>query len=144
MVDDDEAARRRHERGERAAAHRAARDRVAAAESVRAQELVRAFAAEARRRGLPTQRLTARPWRGRARYPTDVEGWYLRLDQSQGVGIDGGYHVLVVAPRRLGRWRTLRLTATPPPLRVGEGARDGESFALEDLLALRLDRGNAR
>ena len=119
--------------------HGAAHDRRRAQESERAQVLVDDFVAEASRRGLATGPLTARPWQGRHRYATDVVGWYVKLDRSLGVGLDGGYYVLTVPPRRFGRWRTLPLTPSPPPLQVGEGARDGESIALDALLRLRLE-----
>lgn len=59
-------------------------------------------------------------------------------DRSIGVGLDGSYYVLVVAPERFGRWRTVPLDPTPPPLQVGQGARDGESITLKNLLELRL------
>jgi hypothetical protein len=99
------------------------------------------FVAEARRRGLPTERLSARPWTGGARYRTGITGWYLRSDRSVGVGEDGAYYVLTVPPVRFGRWRSLQLEPSPPPLQVGEGARDGESMALALLLRIRLDQG---
>ena len=51
---------------------------------------------------------------------------------------DGRYYLLVVPPQRLGRWRTVRVEPTPPPLQVGKGARDGESIALDVLLEKRL------
>jgi hypothetical protein len=133
-----EAERRRQERADRAAEHRAAHDRRRAQESERAQELVDRFVAAALEAGLPTEALTARPWSGRGRYRTGLIGWYLRSDRSLGVGTDGSYYVLTVPPRRLGRWRTLALAPTPPPLQVGEGARDGESIALDALLRKRL------
>jgi hypothetical protein len=134
----DDPADWRAERAERAArlsvVRRGSRDR----ESARAQELVDRFVEEAVRRGLPTEELVARPWSGSGRYRTGVAGWYLRRDRSVGVGRDGRYYHLVVAPVRLGRRRRVRLAPTPPPLQVGEGARDGESVALEALLSIRL------
>jgi len=39
---------------------------------------------------------------------------------------------------RLGRWRTVRIEPTAPPLEVGRGARDGESITLDRLLEQRL------
>jgi hypothetical protein len=135
----EDVARRRAERGERADQHRAAQHRRREQESAKAQVLVDRFVAEAVRAGLAAEELTARPWSGRGRYRTGVAGWYLRSDRSVGIGTDGGYYVLVVPPRHLGRWRTLRLAPTPPPLQVGEGARDGESIALDALLRMRLD-----
>lgn len=133
-------AEHRRDRAARAQEHGAAQERRRRGESERAQALVDRFVAAAVRAGLPTEELTARPWSGRGRYRTGLLGWYLRTDRSVGVSRDRGYHVLVVAPRRLGRWRGVRVDPVPPPLQVGEGARDGESIALEALLRLRLER----
>jgi len=134
----EDAARRRAEKAERAEYHAEALRRRGEEESAQAQVLIDRFVARATQAGLPTERLAARPWTGRGRYRTDVEGWYLRRDRSVGVGLDGGYYVLVVAPERFGRWRTVPLHRTPPPLQVGKGARDGESVTLEALLEMRL------
>jgi hypothetical protein len=135
---DAELARRRAARAERADQHHAAHERRRERESEKAQLLVDRFVADALRMQLPTERLTARPWSGRGRYRTGLTGWYLRTDRSIAVDVDGGYHRLVVAPLRFGRWRTVRLSPTPPPLQVGEGARDGESIGLAELLRMRL------
>jgi len=134
----DDAARRRAERAEHAAYHLQAQRRRQERESAQAQLLVDRFVERARQAGLATEELTARPWSGRGRYRTGIEGWYLRRDRSVGVGVDGGYYSLVVAPERFGRWRTVTLAPTPPPLQVGQGARDGESVTLEALLEMRL------
>ncbi len=134
----EEAAKRRAERAERAGSHAEARQRRDEQESVKAQVLVDQFVAEATERGLPTEELTARAWSGRGRYRTGVVGWYVRRDHSVGVGADGGFYLLVVPPVRFGRWRTVRVMPTPPPLEVGRGARDGESVFLRDLLQRRL------
>ena len=128
---------RRTDPGELAAYHVAAQRRREE-ESARAQELIDRFVARATEQGLATEELTARPWSGRGRYRTGVVGWYLRRDRSVGVGRDGGYYQLVVPPARLGRWRTVPLRPTPPPLQVGRGARDGESVTLAQLLDARL------
>jgi len=130
--------RSRKERAERAEAHRAAADRQRSVQSERAQELVDQFVVDAVRAGLPTEELTARPWSGAGRYRIGIAGWYLSSDRRFAVGVDGGYYVLIVAPVRFGRWRTVQVAPTPPPLRVGEGARDGESVDLAVLLAARL------
>ena len=103
-------------------------------ESAKAQVLIDRFVERATQAGLPTEELTARPWSGRGRYRTGVVGWYLRRNRSIGVSTDGGYYVLVVAPERFGRWRTVRIDPTPPPLVVGKGAGDGEVFDLDVLL----------
>lgn len=134
----DDAARRRAERAEHAAYHLQAQRRREERESAQAQLLVDRFVERARQAGLPTEELTARPWTGRGRYRTGIEGWYLRRDRSVGVGVDGRYYSLIVAPERFGRWRTVTLAPTPPPLQVGQGARDGESVTLEALLEMRL------
>ena len=134
----DEAARRRAERGARAASHVEAQRRRDEQESAQAQVLVDRFVERATQAGVPTEELTARPWSGRGRYRTGVLGWYVRRDHSIGVGVDGGYYLLAVPPVRFGRWRSVRIDPTPPPLEVGRGARDGESITLERLLELRL------
>jgi hypothetical protein len=139
--DQDDAARRRAERAERADYHVEADRRRRERESVKAQELIDRFVAQVSEAGFPKQELTARPWSGRGRYRTGISGWYLRRDQSIGIGTDGAYYVLVVPPERFGRWRTVTVEPTPPPLQVGAGARDGESATLEELLRLRLEWG---
>jgi hypothetical protein len=135
----EDAAKRRAERAENAALHAEAQRRRREQESAEAQVLVDRFVEQATAAGLPTEQLTARPWSGRGRYRTGVVGWYLRRDRSVGVGLDGRYYVLIVAPERFGRWRTVPVEPTPPPLHVGQGARDGESVALDVLLGMRLE-----
>ena len=136
---DDDAAKRRTERDSTASAyHIEALKRRGERESAEAQLLIDRFMVQARAAGLVTEELTARPWSGRGRYRTGVVGWYLRRDHSIGVGVDGGYYVLLVAPVRFGRWRTVPVAPSPPPLEVGRGARDGESISLAALLQLRL------
>src|SRR3954466_12190396 len=135
----EDSAERRSERAERADYHAQAERLRREQEAAEAQVLIDRFVARAREAGLPTEELTARPWSGRGRYRTGIVGWYLRRDRSVGVGVDGSYYLLAVAPRRFGRWRTVPVQPSPPPLQVGKGARDGESFALDDLLKMRLD-----
>ena len=137
MVDD--AAEHRREQAERAAYHVQAQRRRSQEESAKAQVLIDGFVQQAQQAGLPTEELTARPWSGGGRYRTGVVGWYLRSNRSVGVGTDGSFYVLTVAPVRLGRWRTVRMDPTPPPLVVGKGAGDGEVFDLDVLLRQRLE-----
>ena len=134
----EDAAKRRDELAAQADYHAQALRRRREQESADAQVLVDRFVAKATQAGLPTEELMARPWSGRGRYGTGVIGWYLRHDQSIGVGIDGAFYVLVVAPQRFSRWRTVAIEPTPPPLQPGMGARDGESASLDSLLELRL------
>ena len=137
MVDD--AAEHRREQAERAAYHVQAQRRRSQDESAKAQVLIDRFVEQATQAGLPTEELTARPWSGSGRYRTGVVGWYLRTNRSVGVGTDGSFYVLNVPPQRFGRWRTVHLEPTPPPLVVGKGAGDGEVFDLDVLLRQRLE-----
>jgi len=137
----EDPARRRTDPGELAEYHVAAQRRREEQESAKARVLIDRFLARATEQGLATEELTARPWSGRGRYRTGVVGWFLRRDLSVGVGTDGAYYQLVVPPTRFGRWRTVELTPTPPPLQVGKGARDGESVTLAELLDARLQWG---
>jgi hypothetical protein len=125
-------------RAERAAARSEIQRRRGEQESAKAQLLVDRFVARAKEAALPTEELTARPWTGRGRYRTGLVGWYLRRDRSIGVGVDGGYRVLVVPPTRFGRLRTVTVAPSPPPLVVGAGARDGEPVDIASLLEQRL------
>ena len=128
--------------GERADYHVRMQEQRRARESAKAQVLIDEFVGTARDRGLATTELSARTWSGSRRYGTGVQGWYLRLDRSVGVDPDGRYYVLLVPPRPLARFRGVEVAPSDPPLQVGEGARDGESIALSELLRLRLEGGD--
>ena len=134
----EDPAQRRAELTELANYHVDAQRRRGEEESAKAQVLIDRFVARATEAGLPTEELTARPWSGRGRYRTGIVGWYLLRDRSVGVAADGRYYVLLVPSVPFGRWRTVELRATPPPLQVGKGARDGESAALDEVLDKRL------
>lgn len=131
-------ARRREAAAEQAA--RAARTR--AAETVRARAQVADFADQARQRGLTVAPLVARSGERRGTYRTGLTGWYLTRDGSLAVTEDGEYYVLSCPPSLIGRLRGVRLEPAEPPLQVGAGARDGESIALDVLLAMRLAAGD--
>ena len=122
--------------------HAAALERQRAAEVARARELVARFAAQARERGLRTSPLTARPYHGRGRYRTGLRGWYLRSDGGLAVGTDGEFYVLTVPRSLLGRLRGVTVVPEAPRLVIGEGGRDGERVALEELLRLRFAAGD--
>jgi hypothetical protein len=139
MSDAQEWARQRREAAE-AHADRMARTR--AAETVRARELVHEFAGEARRRGLATRPLLALAGDGRPTYRTGLVGWYLTRDGSLAVTTDGDYFTLASPVSLRSRLFGVRLEPADPPLQVGAGARDGESIALNVLLAMRLDAGD--
>jgi hypothetical protein len=135
---DDEEARRRAERTERAEYHVQALRRRDQEDSAKAQVLIDRFVEQAKQAGLPTEELTARPWSGLGRYRTGLTGWYLRTNRSVGVDVDGRFYVLNVPPVRFGRWRTVTVEPTPPPLVVGKDAGDGEVFDLDVLLEKRM------
>ncbi len=125
-------------RAEAADYHARALQRRQEQESAEAQLLIDRFVARATAAGLPTEELMARPWSGGGRYRTGVVGWYLRQNQSLGIGVDGAFYTLVVPPQRFGRWRTVHVEPTAPLLNPGLGARDGEAASLQELLELRL------
>jgi hypothetical protein len=134
VADDDWQAQRA-----RAVAHHGAElDRRRAAEAEQARGLIEHFVAAARAGNLPTETLRARSYSGRS-YRTPLRGWYLNGDRTIAVGEDGRYYSLLVPPSATG-WLT-GVTPQPqdPRLIVGEGARDGESIPLQQLLAKKLD-----
>ena len=112
-------------------------------ESERAQVLIDAFVAKATELGIPPEPLKARTFAG-AEVKTDKQGWYLRKNRSIAIGTDGGYYQLTV-PGGTGlveRLRGVKLTATPPPLVVGRGGRDGETGDLSEFLDRALSSKN--
>ena len=133
---------RRRQAEETAAYHHAAAGRAREAEARRTAPMVGRFADAMRAAGVPTSTLRARPYSGRGTMRTDVEGWYVRRDRSAGVGLDGRWYVLVVAPSLRGRLVGTHLEPSPAPLQVGAGGRDGDSVALDVLLGLRLEAGD--
>ena len=101
--------------------------------------MIRDFVEACIARGIPARPLRVTAYDGRTTYRTPLQGWYLKPDHTVGVGTDGGFYVLT-APKSLGA-RLHGVTPAPedPPLQVGAGGRDGDSIALDALLALRLD-----
>jgi len=133
----------REQRDRAVAAHGAALDRRIAAESARARDLLAGFATEARARGLRTSRLYARPYHGRGRYRTGLRGWYLRPDGVLAVGEDGEFYILTVPASIRARFTGVTVRPEQPRLVIGEGARDGERIALEQLIRIRLAAGDS-
>ncbi|MFI6128736.1 hypothetical protein [Micromonospora sp. NPDC051141] len=139
-VDDDAQWRERQRRA--VAAHAAADARERAAEQAEAAKLVAAFAAEARRRGLATDRLVATAHDGRGRYRTRITGWYVDRARSRAVDTDGRFYLLSVPPSLGARLFGAEPPPSAPPLVVGRGGRDGESVPLATLLSRRLEAGD--
>ncbi|TDB77790.1 hypothetical protein [Micromonospora sp. KC723] len=123
-------------------AHAEADARQRAAEQAEATELVSRFAAEATRRGLRTDRLTAASYNGRSRYRTRLAGWYIDQARARAVDTDGRFYLLTVPASLRSRLLGARPTPSAPPLVVGRGGRDGESLPLAALLSLRLEAGD--
>ncbi|MEU8022941.1 hypothetical protein AB0B88_12035 [Micromonospora haikouensis] len=134
--DDSLAWRERQRRAVRA--HAEADERRRADEHARAAEIVAWFVAEATRRGLPTTRLHARSYDGRARYRTRLIGWYVDRVQSRAVDTAGRWYLLTVPASLHSLFLGADPSPAPAPLIVGEGGRDGESIPLRELLARRL------
>ena len=127
-------------KGERARAHAEALQRSRDHEAQQATALIERFVADAGERGVPTTRLRARSYDGNARYKTNIEGWYIRRDESIGIGTDGGYYVLSTPTSLAARFTGVTLRPSPPPLEVGRGSKDGESLPLEEALRRVLER----
>ncbi|MGC4749779.1 hypothetical protein ACLQ28_29590 [Micromonospora sp. DT201] len=122
-------------------AHADADARQRAAEQAQAAELVAWFVAEATRRGLRTTRLVARGYNGRGRYRTRLNGWYVDRAETRAVDVDGRFHLLTVPGGLRARLFGAEPQASPAPLIVGAGGRDGESIPLRTLLTRLLDDG---
>jgi hypothetical protein len=110
------------------------------AESRQAQLLIDRFVADAKTRGIAPQPLRATLYTGQS-VKTDKVGWYLRKNQSLAIGQDGSYYVLTVPGGLRERLSGVKLKASPPPLIVGKGGRDGESGDIAEFLRWRLEAG---
>lgn len=95
----------------------------------KARAILAEFTKVARER-LPAERLVVQGYGGRGRATSDVEGWYLRLDKTVGLGTDGEFYVLTAPLGLLDRVRGVTLRPTPPPLVIGAGGKDGDSIEL--------------
>jgi hypothetical protein len=110
------------------------------AESKQAQVLIDRFVADAKARGIAPQPLRATLYSGKS-VKTDKVGWYLRKNESLAIGDDGSYYVMTVPGGLRERLSGVMLKASPPPLVVGKGGRDGESGDLAEFLRWRLEAG---
>lgn len=109
-----------------------------AAEHEQATAMLREGVARFREAGIPPVPLRARPFRGGGTIRTGLEGWYLKQDRTLAVDAEGRYYVLRVDGGLLSRLRGAAPEPRPAPLIVGRGARDGDTFRLEELLEKRL------
>jgi hypothetical protein len=131
----------REERRQAAVEHAAALERKKAAESAQARELLAGFIETLKERGVEPEPLRAQVIGSNASYRTDLVGWYLRRNRSLAVDVDGNFYILGVPASLKSRVAGVRVLPSDPPLVVGQGARDGESMPLAELLALRLEAG---
>ena len=121
------------QRRQNAALHQERLERDRAAQSAQASALIQAFLASARRRGLQPEPLRVSGYSGfQAR--TNLRGWYLRLDRTVGIDTDGNFYVLTAPLSFLDRFRAQHPVASPPPLVIGQGGRDGDSIELRAAL----------
>lgn len=103
----------------------------------RATALLREGIAAFEAAGIDAAPLRARTDRGGS-VRTSLLGWYLKHDRSIAVDTAARYYVMRV-PGGLGaRLRGQDPEPSDAPLVVGRGARDGETFDLPELLAMRL------
>ncbi len=106
-------------------------------EHERATALIREAVAGFLEAGIAPVPLRARPYRGRGSVRTGLEGWYLKQDRSLAVDAEGRFYVLRVEGGLLSRLRGEAPDPSPAPLVVGRGARDGDTFGIEELLRMR-------
>ncbi|MGP9538540.1 hypothetical protein ACT3SP_11040 [Brachybacterium sp. AOP43-C2-M15] len=108
------------------------------AEHEQATAMIREAVTRFREAGIPPVPLRARPFRGGGTIRTGLEGWYLKQDRSLAVDAEGRYYVLRVDGGLLSRLRGATPAPRHAPLVVGRGARDGDTFGLDELLEMRL------
>ena len=113
------------------AAHRAELEAKAVrAEAAQAQELIDAFVARAKAKGITPVPLRATLYTGQT-VKTDKVGWYLRKNETLAIGDDGAYYILTVPGGLKERLRGVHLEPSPPPMYVGKGGKDGDTGDLK-------------
>jgi len=69
---------------------------------------------------------------------TKLQGWYLRINKTAALGVDGRFYILIAPLTLADKMTGVTPKPTRPPMVLGEGGRDGESIdlpvALERLL----------
>ncbi|TWD84709.1 hypothetical protein FB561_5903 [Kribbella amoyensis] len=137
----DSQANWREQRREAAAAQAEALERRRASETARARALLTEFVAQMKAKGYAPVPLRAHVVGSGTSYRTGLTGWYLRRNRSVGVDAEGNFYVLGVQPNLKARLLGVQPRPSDPPLVVGQGARDGESIPLHQLLRRRLEEG---
>lgn len=116
-----------------AAEHHARLQARQEAEHAKARAILARFVAVAPPH-LPPQPLRVQGYGGRGQARSGIQGWYLRVDKTVGVGTDGEFYVLTAALSMIDRLRAVTLTPTPPPMVIGAGGKDGDTIDLLDAL----------
>jgi hypothetical protein len=129
----------RDERRQAAVEHAAALERRKASETAQARQLLTDFIATLKERGVAPEPLRAQVVGTNTSYRTGLTGWYLRRNRSLAVDVDGNFYILGVPASLKARVAGVHVVPSDPPLVVGQGARDGESLPLAELLRLRLE-----
>ena len=107
-------------------------------EAVTAQTQINEFIAATAERGLQPEPLRAVLMDG-TRVKSDQVGWYLNKARTLAIGPDGRFYQLLTTGGWLARFTGVKLAASPPPLVVGRGGRDGETGDLRDFLTRALE-----
>ena len=107
-------------------------------EHAKATTMIREAVERFRAAGIAPVALRARPFHGGGTLRTGLEGWYLKQDRSLAVDAEGHYYVMRVDGGLRARLRGAAPEPGWAPLVVGRGARDGDTFRLEELLEMRL------
>ncbi|NMA76634.1 MAG: hypothetical protein GX960_05150 [Actinomycetales bacterium] len=107
-------------------------------EHEKATSMIREAVERFRAAGIAPVALRARPFQGGGTVRTGLEGWYLKQDRSLAVDAEGRYYVMRVDGGLRARLRGAAPEPGWAPLVVGRGARDGDTFRLEELLQMRL------
>ncbi|WP_432875747.1 hypothetical protein ACQPYH_24750 [Kribbella sp. CA-245084] len=129
----------RDERRQAAVEHAAALERRKASETAQARQLLTDFIATLRERGVEPELLRAPVVGTNTSYRTNLTGWYLRRNRALAVDVEGNFYILGVPASLKARVAGVHVVPSDPPLIVGQGARDGESLPLAELLRLRLE-----
>lgn len=126
------------QRREVIAAKEAALQKSRQDEHERATAKIRRAVERFRAAGIAPVPLRARPFSGRGTIRTSLHGWYLKQDRSLAIDTDARYLVMRVDGGLAARLRGADPEPSLAPLVVGRGARDGETFDLDELLEKRL------
>lgn len=110
-----------------------------AAEHEKATGIIREAIARFREADIAPIPLRAKPYTGAGTIRTPLQGWYLKRDRSLAVDEEGRYYVMRVDGGLRARLQGAVPEPSQAPMVVGRGARDGDTFTLEELLQMRLE-----